>query len=81
MTKAIELLKAIGVTNEICEVKEATLAYESAVEKSWCIVTELGEIDFRIIRLSEKTVSKIDYCDTRYKFNRNVNLMSEYKGV
>lgn len=73
------LLEKIGVTNEIKEIKEASLIYKNAVEESYQVVTELGEIDFRIIKLADKTVSKIEYNDTRYTFNRSVNLMVDFE--
>ena len=80
MNKAKELLKKIGVTNDIKEIKEFELIYENAIEKSYKIVTEIGEIDFRIIDLKNlnKKVSKLDYFDIAYTFNRNVNLPADF---
>lgn len=81
MKEARELLKKIGVTNEIEEIKEFCLVYEDKAVKSYRIVTELGEIDFRIIQLKDHKVSKLDFFNTGYKFNRNVNLLAYFMEV
>lgn len=73
--EARELLKKIGVIKEI---KECTLNYQNKIEESWKIVTELGEIDFTITQLKERKVSKLDYFNNAYKFNRNVNLVADF---
>lgn len=73
----VEMLKRIGCTN-YSEIKSCELIYKNACEKSYCIVTDLGEVDFRIIELRDGKYSKLDYHDTRYKFDRNVNLLAKY---
>ena len=72
--KAINLLKKIGVKNEVKEIKDFKLIYENKVEKSFSIVTEYGEVVFRIVNLEGGQFSKLDYFNTKYEFNRNVNL-------
>lgn len=76
--EAKELLRKIGVINEIKEIITFEMLYENAVEKSYKIVTELGEISFRIIQLTDAKVSQLDYFNTAYRFNRNVNLMHPF---
>lgn len=75
---AIELLRKIGVVNEIQEVKLFEVTYENALEESYKIVTELGEIDFRIIKLKNGPVSKLDYWNPDYKFNRSVHTLEDF---
>lgn len=72
-----EMLKRIGCTN-YSEIKTCRLIYKNACEKSYEIVTDLGEVDFRIIELHDGKYSKLDYFNTDYKFDRNVNLLAKY---
>lgn len=69
-----ELLKLIKCNNQIANIKSCELISSNKTEDCYKLVTELGELDCRIIRLKDGTVSKLDYFDTRYTFDRNVNL-------
>lgn len=76
---AEELLKGIGVVNEVEKIIEVGVIYTNAVETSYKIVTEYGEIDFRLIKLKDGIYSKLDYFNPAYEFNRNVNMIARYK--
>lgn len=77
--EVIELLKKIGVVNEIKEVMGAQIVYENKVSKSYEIVTEYGGINFRVMQLEDGVYSKLDYFNNDYKFNRNVNLLHVFE--
>lgn len=82
MNEAREVLKKIGVTNEIQEIKDFQKYdyHGTGIETTYTIITEIGEIDFRVIKLSSgKVVSTLDYFDTRYEFNRNVNTLALFE--
>lgn len=71
------MLKRIGCTN-FKEIISCTMIYKNIAEKSYEIKTDVGEVDFRIIELSDGKFSKIDYKSDEMKFNRNVNLLEAY---
>lgn len=73
-----QMLKKIGVKN-FNEIKEFRLCYARPMEKVYQAITDLGEIDFRIIdMLDGSRRSKLDFFENGYEFSRNVNLMVEY---
>lgn len=76
--KALEFLKRIGVKNEIKEIKSFCVIYENKCCKSYSIITDIGEIMFRVLQLEDGTYSKLDYFNTAYQFDRNVNLMCKF---
>lgn len=72
---AEEFLKAIKCTSEPKEIRSFEFYYKKHCEISYNLVTELGEIVAKIMRLPEHDVSKLDYFNSEYKFDRNVNLL------
>lgn len=76
--KAFDLLKRIGVKNDVKEIKDFKLVYENKIVQSYSIITEIGEVCFRILQLDGGTFSKLDYFSTAYQFDRNVNIMCKF---
>ena len=68
-----ELLRKIGVVNDVHTVHVYAHDNVSRIEEHYNIVTEFGEIDFNILEVRRgKKVSQINHCDPRYNFNRNI---------
>lgn len=72
-----EFLKAIGCITVCDSIARFECRVDSDYSHTYTLESEHGELIATIVSSASCALSKIDYCNIGYRFNRNVNFECE----